>query len=158
LRERERESIIFFLENVKEVGMKKLTFLVGISFCVGVLFSGCTYKNTTLDYKHYNAYTNFSGGNRHYREISPVSACASGFIWEDCKEIASEALKKLRQKAQVLGGDGVIDVKWEGEDGKVLMPTCREEWGWFALILPGLGPWTKKACVEGVAVEFVDKK
>jgi len=139
--------------------MKKLTFLVVSVFCAGVLFSGCTYKNVALDYKHYNAYSNYIGGNRHYREITPIRACASGFIWDDCKEITSEALKKLRQKGQIVGGDGVIDVKWERDEEKVLMPTCRKEWGWFALyILPGFGPWTQKACVEGVAVKFVDKK
>ena len=134
--------------------MKKLFFLISL-----LILTGCTYKTATVKYSDYNVYSQNLGGNKEYEEIGPVKVCVSGFIWTDCAQLVDKALVALNEKAKVLGGDGVIKVSWYTDDGKVLTPTCEEQWGWFALyILPGLGPWTKKACVEGVAVKFVDKK
>ena len=107
--------------------------------------TGCTYKTATIKYSKYKIYSQNLGGNVKYKEIAPIKACSSSFIWTDCAEIAEDTLKKLQEKAKTLGGDGVIDVKWYVDDGKVLTPTCQEQWGWFALyILPGLGLGLKK--------------
>ena len=137
--------------------MKKIILSIGI--IVSFLLTGCTYKTATISYKKYNTYTQNLGGNVAYKEIAPIDACASGFIWDDCSKITSRVLQRLQEKSQTLGGNGVIKVQWFLDNQTVLMPTCKEEWGWFAIyILPGFGPWVQKACAEGIAVKFLDKK
>ncbi|GAB6045392.1 hypothetical protein JCM11957_09900 [Caminibacter profundus] len=136
--------------------MKKsiISTLIAGSF----LITGCTYKTATIKYNDYNAYSQNLGGNRNYKEIAPIRACASGFVWEDCVSIASNTLETLNEKSKALGGNGVIKVKWVHNDQYVITPTCVTQWGWFALyILPGFGPWVQRACAEGIAVKFIDQ-
>ena len=136
--------------------MKKL--LVVASVGIAVLFSGCTYKHATINYKPYNAYSESEGGNIKYKEVGPVHACSSGFVWDDCGVLAQQTLRKMQEQAKILGGDAVVGVKWYYKDFFVLTPTCEERLGWFALyILPGFGPWVQNACAEGSAVKILDK-
>ena len=134
--------------------MKKV---LGILFFFAILFTGCTYKTAVIKYNKFNAYSQNLGGNIQYKEIAPVKSCASDFIWKDCSEVSEEALKRLQEQAKVLGGNGLVNVTWYSDESNVLTPTCKIQWGWFLLyILPGLGPWVQSACVQGVAVKFID--
>ena len=138
---------------MKKILLKSL--IIGIT---GLVLTGCTYKTATISYNPYNAYAEPQGGNVKYKEIAPVHACASGFVWSNCAEITQEVLQRLQEQAKTLGGNGVINIKWSYKNSFVLTPTCEVQWGWFALyILPGLGPWVQRACAEGVAVKFLDR-
>ena len=138
---------------MKKILLKSL--MIGIT---GLAITGCTYKNATISYKPYNAYAEPQGGNMKYQEIGPVHACSYGFVWDDCAKLAQNTLQRLQEQAKVLGGNGVINVKWSYNDSFTLTPTCKQENGWFALyIIGGLGPWVQRACAEGVAVKFSDK-
>ena len=121
------------------------------------IFSGCTYKNATIDYRKYNAYSQNLGGNVKYKEIAPITATSSSFFWTDCSEITTNVLRELQSKAKALGGNGVIDVKWSTDNGWSLTPTCETQWGWaVAYIIPVFGPWVQRAHAEGVAVKFIN--
>jgi len=138
---------------VKKTLLKSM--MIGVT---GLMLVGCTYKNATISYKPYNAFSETEGGNLKYKEIAPISACSSGFVWDNCAKLTQQTLQKLQEQAKVLGGNGIINVKWSYRGNFVLTPTCKEQYGWFlAYILPGFGPWVQRSCAEGVAVKFLDK-
>ncbi len=138
---------------MKKILLKSLA--IGIA---GLALTGCTYKTATMSYKPYNAFSQSEGGNLKYKEIAPIRACSSDFVWVSCVHTTKKTLRLLQDEAKIMGGNGVVDVKWEFGDKYATVPICQDQWGWFALyILPGFGPWVQKACAQGVAVKFLDR-
>ena len=135
--------------------MKTLKITFSLILTGSFLFTGCTYKNATINYKNYNAYSGGEAGNIKYKEIAPISATSNGFLWDDCTKLTENTLRELNSKAKALGGNGVIRVKWATDNGWSLTPTCETQWGWSALyILPVFGPWVQHSHAEAVAIKI----
>jgi len=140
--------------------MKKSLMLVSL-VGMGVLFSGCSYKQVSgVDYKDFNAYSTAEAGNIGYKSLSPVYATTNGFLWTNCGEMSRAVLKKLESAAKAKGGDGIVNVKWVGDNGNLYdIPTCEYQYGWLIpYILPALGPWTSNAKASAIAVKFTNIK
>ena len=127
--------------------MNKL--VLAISVGTVLFFSGCSLKDTTptVNYKAYDAYYQIESDNMKYKEITPIHACSSGFIWKSCSSLTKKTLKKLQKNAKIVGGNGVVDVKWDYDelsDGAI--PTCDTEFG-LRLV----------SCASGMAVKIENK-
>lgn len=94
-----------------------------------------------------------------YEEVGTMKTTARGFFWSSCDNVCKDAVVELKDKAKDRGGDSLIDVSYEANDGKSKTPTCATHWSWaYLYVLPVLGPWVKSCDIEGVAVTRADAK
>lgn len=122
--------------------MKKLV-LIAAAFCL----AACSTHHPELNYKEFHLYSGDNPGNKDFDEIGPVSGSGSGFLWSDCGEVATAAVKEMLDQAKAKGGDSVYKVRFE----QWSQPTCRKHWGWLLIWPAALGPWTAHSKVSGIA-------
>ncbi len=94
-----------------------------------------------------------------YEEVGTMKTTARGFFWSSCDNVCKNAVTELKDLSKDRGGDSLIDVSFEANDGKSKTPTCATHWSWaYLYILPVFGPWVKSCDIEGVAVTRTDAK
>ena len=129
---------------------------LGLLLVISSVVSGCSHSTGLVDYRIYNMYSAGQTGNLHYEEIVPVKEEQSGFVWDSCTQVTTDVASALFSRARAMGGNGLMNVRWfdatTARFGNI--PKCKTQWGWFfALVLPGFGPWVTVATAEASIVK-----
>jgi hypothetical protein len=122
-----------------------------------VLFASCATERGFVDFKKEGVYASEAAGNKKFEDIGPLSADVSGFAWDSCDKLATEAVRSLVDLAKARGANTVYGIKFDSKDGITTTPTCTKGYGWFALyIVGGLGPWVARSSANGVAAKLAE--
>ncbi|MBU3915118.1 hypothetical protein KKA14_06235 [bacterium] len=135
----------------------KNKIIKAFSFLFTLSLIGCSHSEVIFNYSKFNMYSASSAGNLKYKEISPISEEANGFVWDSPEKVVLTVASNLFSKAKSSGGNGLMNVEWFYEDEMPYtnMPTCRTAWGWFALGgVGGLVPWLRYSRAKGVIINI----
>lgn len=117
----------------------------------------CTTSKGFVPYDQIGVYASALPGGGKYKDIGPISADSSSFVWDSCDKVATEAVRELLDVAKTRGAATVYNITFDSKSGAVTTPTCLTRWGWFVLwIAPGLGPWMLHTGVNGIAAAKIE--
>ena len=133
--------------------------LMATTLALGLLSLGCTAHNGFVDYKQMGVYASDNAGNAKFKDVGPVAADESSWVWTSCDTVATDAVRRMLDIAKVRGATTVYKITFESDSGRVTTPTCYKRWGWFfAYVVGGLGPWMTHSAVEGIAASMEGEK
>lgn len=132
--------------------MKKIITTIAVLL---ILFTGCTYKQgeTQINKDFYKTASDVK--YEKYTEIGPVSTTVHGWLLSDCNAMGKKSIQALENKAKHFGADAVVNVGWQGEEGKYYpQPQCLTEWGWGVFWIMWMVPYTSHTTASGIMIKY----
>lgn len=128
---------------------------------LGIGFNGCAYKAGTakIDKDFYKDSKALASDNKKYEEIGDVTLVENGWLLSSCDTMGKESVEKLKLKAQSMGADAVMNIRWQGDQGILTKyPQCKTAWG-FVLLWPAwFFPGTSDTTVTGTMIKYTDQQ
>lgn len=109
--------------------MTKNMFALVLALTFGV--TACSTQTANLQYSEFNDRMLVKAEAVSGQDLGPVKGGHGGAIWDSCDEHARNAVTRMIESAKLKGANAVGNVKWATSGNST--PSCKKQWGWFAL-------------------------
>ncbi len=111
--------------------------------------AACSTQPANVNYSEYSDRMILKGEAVSGTDLGMVQGGHGGAIWDNCDEHARNAVTRMIEAAKGKGANAIGNIKWRSSGNST--PTCKKQWGWFALWPFLLTPLFMEVNVEGTA-------
>jgi hypothetical protein len=122
---------------------------------LALCLTSCTTSTGFVNYDELGVYASGTSGNQKFKDVGPIIAGKSSWLFAQCSTLAATAVKNLLDTAKAQGANTVYDIKFFGKGEKTQIPTCIRRVGAALFIIPAIFPILAVSKATGIAAKIV---
>jgi hypothetical protein len=122
---------------------------------LALFLSSCITSTAFVNYDDLGVYSSGTSGNQKFKDVGPIIAGKSSWLFANCNALATTAIKNLLDAAKAGGANTVYDIKFFGKAEKTQVPTCIRRMGAALFIIPAFFPILATSKATGIAAKII---